>query len=415
MARAHARRLLAALRGARDRHAARHRPSGFEYAIADGIRYLDGAHWDALTSKDSVFVSRAYFEALDAALPENVRSRYAIAYLSGVPAVAISMQFASVRAEDLSAKPGGALRGKRGFLGAAVKRRVRATLLLCGNLAAWGPHGARFGAGLTPAEGWPAVAEALYRVRRAERLSGQTDLVFVKDVPDADLPGIDALERFSYRPFETDPDMILELPATCAGLDDYFGFLRSKYRSAARAVFEKAERAGYRTARVEDVAKVADRLHELYLQTHSGAKVRLFALHPEYFPRLAETLGPKSFRCTALRRGDAIEGFVSVIRDGETAVAYYMGFDREANEAAPIYFRLLYAAIETGLAMGCRRISFGRTALDPKSRLGAKPARMRCWIRHRVPVVNVALRRWLKELPHQEAPEHAAMKALTDA
>jgi hypothetical protein len=178
-------------------------------------------------------------------------------------------------------------------------------------------------------------------VRRAERLSGQTDLVFVKDVPDADLPGIDALERFSYRPFETDPDMILELPATCTSLDDYFGFLRSKYRSAARAVFEKAERAGYRTARVEDVAKVADRLHELYLQTHSGAKVRLFALHPEYFPRLAEALGPKAFRCTALRRGDAIEGFVSVIRDGETAVAYYMGFDREANEAAPIYFRLL--------------------------------------------------------------------------
>jgi hypothetical protein len=105
MARASARRLLGALRGARERHAARHEPSGFEFAIADGIRYLDGAHWDSLTSKDSVFVSRAYLRALDAALPENVRSRYAIAYLAGKPAVAISMQFAAVRAEDLSARP----------------------------------------------------------------------------------------------------------------------------------------------------------------------------------------------------------------------------------------------------------------------------------------------------------------------
>ena len=272
MARASARRLLGALRGARERHAARHEPSGFEFAIADGIRYLDGAHWDALTSKDSVFVSRAYLRALDAALPENVRSRYAIAYLAGKPAVAISMQFAAVRAEDLSARPKASERKRervRAALSASVKSRVHATLLLCGNLAAWGPHGARFGAGLTPEEGWPAVAEALYRVRRAERLAGQTDLVFVKDVPDADPPGIGALERYSYRPFETDPDMILELPATCASLADYLACLRSKYRSAARSVFERAEQKGYRTARVEDVAKVADRLHELYLQTLS--------------------------------------------------------------------------------------------------------------------------------------------------
>jgi hypothetical protein len=54
MARASARRLLGALRGARERHAARHEPSGFEFAIADGIRYLDGAHWDALTSKQKL-------------------------------------------------------------------------------------------------------------------------------------------------------------------------------------------------------------------------------------------------------------------------------------------------------------------------------------------------------------------------
>jgi predicted N-acyltransferase len=404
-------KLIAKLRGARARHAARHRPSGFEFAIADGVRYLDAGHWDALcsTKDDSLFVSRAYLEALDAALPDNVRTRYAIAYRNGEPAVAVAMQFAAVRAEDLASKSKGAPEGKRARIGAAVRRRVRATLLLCGNLTAWGPHGCRFGAGLLPHEGWPAVAEALFRVRRAERLAGQTDLVFVKDIPDADLPGIEGLETFSYRPFETDPDMILELQPTCRSMDDYFASLRSKYRSSAKSVHEAAAKAGLRIARIDDVAKVADTMHALYLDTQSGAKVRLFTLHPDYFPRLAAVLG-SNFRCTGLFRGDALVGFVTVIKDGATAVAYYMGFDRQENEDAPIYFRLLYAAIETSLAMGCTRISFGRTALDPKSRLGAKPARMRVWIRHRVPVVNVALRRWLKEIPHQEAPAHAAFK-----
>jgi hypothetical protein len=233
--------------------------------------------------------------------------------------------------------------------------------------------------------------------------------VLVKDLPDAAVHGIEALETYSYRPFETDPDMVLELPPSCASMDGYLAFLRSKYRSAARSVLEKTSKAGYRTALVEDVPKVAGRLHQLYLETLAGAQVRLFTLHPDYFPRLASALG-SDFRCTALLRGTEIVGFVSVIRDGSTAVGYYMGFDRAANEEVPLYFRLLHAVIETSLAMGCRRISFGRTALDPKSRLGAKPVRMRCWIRHRVPVVNVALRRWLREIPHQEAPEHAAMK-----
>ena len=409
MARAPGRGLIEKLRGAAERHAARHRPSGFEFAIADGIRYLDGAHWDEIAAGNSVFVSRAYLSALDATPPENVRTRYAIAYRSGTPSAAISMQFAAVRAGDLGARRRNVPLGKRERIGAAVKSRVKATLLLCGNLAAWGPHGARFARGVPPEEGWTAVAEALYRVRRAERLAGQADLVFVKDLPDAELAGIGSLETFSYRPFDTDPDMILELPPSCASMDAYFAFLRSKYRSAARSVFEKVESAGYRSAEVEDVGRVAERLHELYLDTLSGAKVRLFTLHPDTFPRLASALGD-AFRCTALFRGKEIVGYVTVIRDGGTAVAYYMGFDRAANETAPIYFRLLYAAIEVALAMGCRRISFGRTALEPKSRLGAKPARLRCWIRHRVPVLNVALRQWLHEIPHQEAPKHAALK-----
>jgi hypothetical protein len=415
MARVSPRRLVSKLRAARARHQARNRPSGFEFAIADGIRYLDAGHWDALaaTKGDSVFLSRPYLEALDAASPDNVRTRYAIAYRGGRPAVSVAMQFAAVRAEDLGSKANGEPSGRRARLGAAVKHRVRATLLLCGNLTSWGPHGCRFGDGLLPDEGWPAVAEALFRVRRAERLEGQTDLVLVKDIPDADLPGIVGLETFSYRPFDTDPNMVLELPATCRSMDDYFASLRSKYRSSAKSVFEKAAKANLRTARVDDVAKVAERMHALYLDTQSGAKVRLFTLHPDYFPRLAEALGSK-FRCTGLFRGDAMVGFVTVIRDGETAVAYYMGFDRAENEEAPVYFRLLFAAIETSIAMGCRRISFGRTALDPKSKLGAKPVRLRVWIRHRVPIVNVALRRWLKEIPHQVAPEHAAMKDLVE-
>ena len=55
-------------------------------------------------------------------------------------------------------------------------------------------------------------------------------------------------------------------------------------------------------------------------------------------------------------------------------------------------------------------ISFGRTALEPKARLGAEPARLRCWVRHRVPLVNLAIRRWLREVPRAKPPDRSLFK-----
>lgn len=59
-----------------------------------------------------------------------------------------------------------------------------------------------------------------------------------------------------------------------------------------------------------------------------------------------------------------------------TAFAYHIGLNREAaNAGVPIYLRLLGASLAQSIAFGCERLSFGRTALEPKAPLGcaAKP------------------------------------------
>ena len=48
-------------------HQERHRPTGFGFALADGIDYLDGARWDELAAESSVFLSRPYLRALETA------------------------------------------------------------------------------------------------------------------------------------------------------------------------------------------------------------------------------------------------------------------------------------------------------------------------------------------------------------
>jgi hypothetical protein len=73
------------------------------------------------------------------------------------------------------------------------------------------------------------------------------------------------------------------------------------------------------------VARHAETIHQLYLQTHHNARMRLVTLSPAFLPKLAEQLG-KDLRCTIVRRDDQLLGFVTTVRDGETAVGYYIGF-----------------------------------------------------------------------------------------
>jgi hypothetical protein len=84
--------------------------------------------------------------------------------------------------------------------------------------------------------------------------------------------------------------------------------------------------------------------------------------------------------------------------------------DKAVAAEVPLYLRLLHAVVEDAIALGCRRISLGRTALDPKARLGARPKPLRVWVRHRHPWLNVLMRGLLGSIPHDEAPERNPFK-----
>jgi hypothetical protein len=391
----------------REAHRARHRPTGYGFALSDSIDYLDAAHWNALVAPASVFLSRAYLRVLEQSGPENLRQRYALIFGAGNrPLAAVAAQSVSLSVSRVQKKDD----PRRTRAVAAPLRRLEERMLVCGNLLSWGQHGVAFADGVDKSELWPAVAEALYRLRRADRLSGDTDLVMVKDIPDEDAADAAALARYSYRPLETDPDMVLELSPKWRSYEDYLASLNAKYRKTSRQIDKEILAAGCRVESLEDVAGHAAELHALYLQVHENARLRLVTLKPDFIPALAQTFGD-DLRCTVIRRGDGeLLGFVTTLKDGETAVGYYIGFDRATNAEAPLYFRLLQAVVDDAIKLDCRRLSLGRTALEPKARLGARPAPLRVWIRHRIPALNILVRGLLHAAHHDEAPERNPFK-----
>mgnify|MGYP001587708338 CR=1 FL=1 len=401
------------LRGAHDafdRHKARARATGFDFALAERVDMLNPAAWDALTREASVLMSRRYLRVLEQHRPDNVLPRYALVFDGDRPVAAIVAQRVKLSAEHLRAPSGERKRDKLARVAAATFKHVEQDLLICGNLLSWGCHGVAFAPGIDSATAWPCVAEALYRMRRAEHLVAHTDFVLVKDLTPREAPGAAALRTYSYRRLETEPNMVLAIDAAWRGLDDYHAALASKYRKAARGIDKQVRDAQLRIEALDVRHLPGEALHELYLQVHGAAALRLFTLRASFLPALGAAFGD-DFRCSVVRDDDAPRGFVTTLRDGDTAIAYYVGFDRERNQLAPIYLRLLQETIAHAIELRCASVSFGRTALEPKARLGAKPVPMEVWVRHRVPLLNLLVRAALGSVHHDEAPDRDPFKA----
>lgn len=412
------RRLKRKVRDLKDQHDERYRPTGFGFVLADRIDYLDGVHWDTVAAHGSVLLSRPVLRAIETAGPDNVCPRYALIFRERRPVAILVVQIVTVTGSHVKKKSVPSTSGRTlarvqqmlGPLVDAASARMEERMLVAGNLMAWGCHGVAFVPDEDPAKLWSAVAEAIYRIRRAERLNGQTDLAMIKDLT-ARQTGAEVLTRLGYRSAETEPNMVLTIDPKWQTYDDYLQALDAKYRRKVKDIGKKLTQAGCVTEPLSvDLAAEASRLHELYLAVQGNATVRLVTLPPVYLPAMQAALG-ENFRCTVIRRAGEIVGFVTSVRDGDTAIGYYIGFDRAAaTEGLPLYLQLLHATIADAIHWRCRRLSLGRTALEPKAGLGAKPEPMTIWVRHRVPALNWLLRGILGVVPHAEAPERNPFK-----
>src|SRR5688572_15171898 len=298
-------KLVTKARRLRDHHRERHRPSGFAFAVADRIDFFDKTHWDKVTSNDSLFLSRRYLRVLEDAGPDNLRQCYALVFRDKEPVAAIAAQIVTISVARLRSKSAREI----------PLDRLEEKMLVCGNLLSWGMHGIAFAPNVDQGPLWPAVAEAIYRLRRVDKLFGDTAFVMVKDIPDSYAASATALSRFSYRELETEPNMVLEISPQWKSYDDYLGNLTSKYRKQAKQIEKDVAAAGCTVEEIksDEIARRAEQLHALYLQTHKNARLRLVTLPVAFQPTLAKQLGD-DLRFTILRKDDQLLGFVNTVK-----------------------------------------------------------------------------------------------------
>ncbi len=445
---------------------------GFKFAMADSIAGLNPDHWDRIVAGAGRFLSRDYLELLEQNRPDNLSTHYAIVSSGDRPAAAVVAQSLDIRAAALPSRPtpenqpgfwrtvgeaskrslqrarnqvllydnlllwpfhdkgeaGGEGEGEELWpevasdlwhrshhLFLAAERLaersvgwVHLRFLVCGSLLATGPHGVAFAAGEDQARVWPAVIEALTRIRKACAASGEMDMMMFKDLTADQQVAEPALRRAGFLRFETEPNMILPLNPAWTTFDDFTRDLKSSYRHGFKKIQADLAACGIALERCQprQVAAEAAAIHRLYHQIHDRQKLRLATITERWIPALAEAY-PEDFRTMVARSGQdgEILGFVTVIRDGENAYGAHIGFDKaQAARGIPLYLALVNSGIAQAIELKASRVILGRTALGPKADLGAKPQPMFGYLRHRSRALNLAVPGVLALLPAPKAP-----------
>lgn len=394
-------------------------PADLYYALADSISMLNETAWQGLADQSGFFMSVAYLKTLERVMPPNISPRYALVYSDDgadkVAVAAVYMQIADISLAQTLPVKSKAKSNARATPLDRIAEVAKQRVLTCGNLLSFGQHGVAFAKDFDSKLAWHGVAEVLYRVRQAEKLAGRTHFVMIKDLHSHFLDQSACLQNLSYRYVETEPNMVLALQEGWKNYDDYLASLAAKYRAGVRkSIFKPVEDAGCTVEQVRDLGTLEKELYALYKAVQINAAFRPFELVPEYFAAL-EKVAAENFRCSVIKRQGAILGFLMSIADGDTSIAYHIGFDRSAAAELPIYLRLLHAGIADAISMGCKQVSYGRTALEPKAALGARPQAYGILVRHRDPILNKVIKNLLLGIEHDDAPERSPFKKQSSA
>ena len=251
---------------------------------------------------------------------------------------------------------------------ASFRRRVTGKLSLrvsvVGQMLTSGGHGS-FGFGALSAAVLSRLLDAL--AGQLTSGAGGVSAVVIKDHFPADAGVGDRLRARGFEPLHADPVMELDLRDHTSPAE-YLAALTSKYRVRYRRARAKAEGITRRRLAPDEVRRRIDRIYALHRATRRGADVNFVELDRPYFVWLSERAAIHGYF-----DGERLIGFTTALQQGNTYHAHYLGLEEAYNHSHHLYHNMLFDLLEDALRTSATVLDYGRTALEIKSSVGARP------------------------------------------
>ena len=181
--------------------------------------------------------------------------------------------------------------------------------------------------------------------------------------------------------FNTQPNMIFELQNKWKTNTEYIEALTKKYRDQYKRAHKKFEGIETRELSLDEIILKENRIYELYFHVAKNAPFNTFFLAKNHFSSFKRQCGPK-FILVGYYLKNELVGFHTLLVNGKTLETYFLGYDEQIQKEKMLYLNMLYNMTQFGIENQFKKIIFGRTALEIKSSIGAKPVIMSGFIYH---------------------------------
>jgi hypothetical protein len=119
----------------------------------------------------------------------------------------------------------------------------------------------------------------------------------------------------------------------------------------------------------------------------NNAHFNTFFLAKNHFRVIKELMKDKFHLYGYFLEGKLI-GFYTLFHNGNVVDTYFLGYDETVQREKMLYLNMLYDMLMHAINAEFKTIVFGRTALEIKSSIGAKPQEMYGFAKHSNIIVN---------------------------
>lgn len=198
------------------------------------------------------------------------------------------------------------------------------------------------------------------------------------------------LKKFQFQEtyeFNTQPNMIVTIPNNWKKIEDYVDALQKKYRDQFKRARKKLDGVEVRELNLDEVIYFENRIYELYHYVAKNAPFNTFFLAKNHFSIFKKQCGQR-FKLFGYFLNEKLVGFHTVLLNEKVLETYFLGYDDKVQKENMLYLNMLYNMLQLGIENNFAKIIFGRTALEIKSSIGAKPVSMSGFIIHRNKLIN---------------------------
>lgn len=377
--------------------------------------------WNSLISvHDNFYFTLPYLSAIEACNRHDTDFRYVLVKQNNQPvllAYCQVMEFDVRKTQkytpDIAAKDW--KESVSNFFSKQLKNivaNIKIKLLVCGNLFLSGEFGFCYHPSFSEKQAHQLLTETLESIAKKEKnyITG----VLIKDFFVDKGHDLATFELANYHPFQGDPIMYLHIPKEWNSFDDYLNALSSKYRQRAKSALKKSQSLTAKALSLEYIEENKAEMYHLFESVVKKSSFNLKETPQDYMCCLRQYL-PERVKVTGYFEGDKLIGFMSIIRAGNHLEAHFLGYEDDNNHKYKLYQRMLYDMIAIGVNEKFEKISFGRTAIEIKTTVGAVPHPANMYLRLRNRIVNRIGGPIIRNIPTDPYTQRHPFKGQEDA